>query len=330
MERSSRILGSVSLLPVLGGCREAYSVLAPNSDHAQHVLNLTWVLFAGGTVIFIAVLAATALSLTGFESVRGWLRSERFIVLAGLAFPAVVLSALLVYGALVTNQGHSKTASAAPLEIAVVGEQWWWRVIYEQGTPNEFETANEIHIPVGQPVKLTLTSADVIHSFWVPALAGKIDTIPGRTTVLSLSANKPGVFRGQCAEYCGGAHARMGLFVVSHNSADFATWLDLERKPARKADSQSLQNGERSFHARGCGGCHQIRGSVAQGRIGPDLTHIGSRQSIAAAVLPNTTEAIKRWIKENQNIKPKNHMLAFDVLPPNELHDIAVYLKSLK
>jgi cytochrome c oxidase subunit 2 len=227
----------------------------------------------------------------------------------------------------VTNGGSPAGSGAASVRIAVIGEQWWWRVVYVAPDGRRIESANEIRIPVGQPVALELTTADVIHSLWIPKLAGKLDMIPGRKNVLNVVANEPGISRGQCAEYCGGAHAMMSLYVVAMPENEFETWLAREASPALVAQSGA---GQRLFFAGGCGACHAIRGTRAQGRIGPDLTHLGSRMSLAAATLPNRAEDIARWIRDSQHVKPENRMPPYGIFSADELAALAGYLADLK
>jgi cytochrome c oxidase subunit 2 len=197
-----------------------------------------------------------------------------------------------------------------------VGEQWWWRVRYAG-----FETANEIRVPVGRPVVLELKSADVIHSFWVPVLAGKLDMIPGRTNVLRVRADRAGEFRGQCAEYCGGPHAFMALYVVALEEKSFEKWAESQRQPSDKANPLFVSR---------CGACHTVRGTAAAGTRGPDLTHIGSRLSIGAGLLPNNTGALAAWIASSQHLKPGNLMPSFEDFSGQELRELAAYLEGLK
>jgi cytochrome c oxidase subunit 2 len=216
------------------------------------------------------------------------------------------------------------------LQLAISGEQWWWRVTYTTADGRRVESANELRIPVGRPVRIELTSADVIHSLWIPKLAGKLDMIPGRKNVLHLTANTPGVSRGQCAEYCGGAHALMSFYVVALPPAEFETWLSKEAEQARPASDSESNAGQMLFLSHGCGGCHTIRGTAANGRIGPDLTHLGGRMSLAAATLPNDEAAIAHWITHNQHIKPTNRMPPFGIFSKTELATLSRYLSGLK
>jgi cytochrome c oxidase subunit 2 len=240
----------------------------------------------------------------------------------------VVLAGLLIYG-LGVMRSVAAQSGEEPVRIAVVGEQWWWRVTYSyQGST--IESANEIRIPINRPVELRLSSADVIHSFWVPNLAGKVDMIPGRTTLLRFAATRPGTSRGQCAEYCGGAHAFMSFHLVALEAGDFESWLARESGDAARPATKQQEQGQALFFASGCGGCHTIRGTPARGKIGPDLTRLGSRTTIAAAVLPNNQQAIARWIRDNQHIKPENLMVPYRGFDDSELEALSAYLASLR
>jgi cytochrome c oxidase subunit 2 len=286
-----------------------HSVLDPQGPAAAAVAEIAWVLFVGGGAIFLLVLI---LGVQAIVSPRRWLASQAFIVGGGIVFPVVVLSILLVY----VLWGHSSSNTEPALRIEIVGEQWWWRVRYPG-----FETANEIRIPAGQPVELVLRSADVIHSFWIPSLAGKVDMIPGRSTRLRLSADREGMFRGQCAEYCGGPHAQMALYVIAETPERFAAWLEAQRRPA--ASSNSV------FSAR-CAVCHTVRGTPAAGTRGPDLTHVGGRASIGAGLLPNNAGTLAGWIASSQHLKPGNLMPEFKELSAEDLKALAAYLEGLK
>jgi cytochrome c oxidase subunit 2 len=236
---------------------------------------------------------------------------------------------LLVYGFVVLRATNPPSGIAAT-KIAIVGERWWWRVQYRDGAGHLIESANEIRIPVGRPVEIELTSADVIHSFWAPKLAGKLDMIPGRKNVLRLQAKEIGVSRGQCAEYCGGAHALMSLYVIVAPEPEFEQWLAYEGGAAAAPATEQTREGMRLFGANGCGACHAIRGTSAAGVVGPDLTHIGGRMSLAAATLPNDEAAIARWISDNQHIKPGNLMPPYRIFSDRELSALSAYLAGLR
>jgi cytochrome c oxidase subunit 2 len=216
-----------------------------------------------------------------------------------------------------------------PFTIEVTGHQWWWEASYQgQEASQHFITANELHIPTGQPVRVVLNSNDVIHSFWVPALTGKTDTIPGQHNETWLEADKPGLYRGQCTEYCGQQHAHMGFTVVAQQPADFRAWWDAQLKPAQAPASQQIAEGEQQFVVR-CGICHTVRGTQAGGRLGPDLTHLMSRGGIAAETLPNTMGYLSGWISDPQAMKPGNLMPTL-TLSPQELTEIRSFLATLQ
>jgi cytochrome c oxidase subunit II len=313
---------------MLAGCDGVQSTLAPQGPEAERVLLLLMVLTVGGGIILLAVIAFAAFALFARRS-RAWIATETLIIGGGIVFPIVTLTAVLGYSLILTGTVSSSSATGEPLRLSVVGEQWWWRVTYLQAG-RRIESANELRIPVGRPVQVELASADVIHSFWVPKLAGKLDMIPGRKTVLTLAASTPGVSRGQCAEYCGGAHALMSFYVVALPEAEFETWLAREAAPAQVPEDAEGRAGQLLLLSHGCGGCHAIRGTPAVGRIGPDLTHVGSRMSLGAATLPNDAAAIGRWIRDNQHIKPHNRMPPFGIFTDTELAALSSYLANLK
>lgn len=337
----------LALLPAvlaLAGCEGVQSALEPQGPEAGRIALLADVLFAGAAAILLLVVVLTGLALYGPPALRRRLAVHRLVVIGGIVFPVVTVSVLLVYGLLLMrvgadDPGRAATAAAgapagegggAPIRIAVIGEQWWWRVVYQEADGRSFETANEIRIPVGRTIELELSSADVIHSFWVPKLAGKLDMIPGRTNRMRLAADTPGVSRGQCAEYCGGAHALMAFEVVALPEAEFASWLADAAGPAGEPEDAQQERGRELFLGAGCGGCHTIRGTPADGTIGPDLTHVGGRLSLAAGILPNSPEAFADWIVDNQHIKPENRMPPFDLLGEAEVAALAAYLSSLR
>ena len=329
MNRFLRFPGAGAAL-VLCACAGEQSALSPGSPQAERIVTLFWVLTAGSGAILTGVVVLAAIAIFGPERWRGALKEERFAVGAGIIFPIVTLSLLLAYGTWVLRAGAPTASGEEPLHIGITGEQWWWRVEYRDGEDVLFETANELRIPAGRPVEIALTTADVIHSFWLPRLAGKLDMIPGRTNVLTLEADAPGVSRGQCAEYCGGAHAMMGFYAVAMAETEFEAWLDKEASDARAPATPEEQYGQELFNSYGCGACHAVRGTAANGTIAPDLTHVGGRVSLAAGTMPNDEAAFMRWIAENQHIKPGNAMPPFGFIEEDELASIARYLASLR
>jgi cytochrome c oxidase subunit 2 len=297
------------------------SALSPQGAEAAGILDLMQVLVWGGGAVLLLVVVLTALAL---RSPRPrWARTS-FVVAGGIAFPAVVLSALMVYA--LAKETRLALVGAPQVAIELVGHQWWWQVRYLGPDGQlDFTTANEVRIPANASVELRLSTADVLHSFWVPSLAGKLDLIPGRENALRIVARDPGTFRGQCAEYCGGPHGQMALFVVAEAPERFEAWRAAQRRPQAAAGHA----GAAAFLEH-CGACHAIRGTPAEGTLGPDLTHLASRVSLGAGILPNDPQATTRWIASSQHVKPGNLMPEFGALDPAELRRIVEYLGTLQ
>jgi cytochrome c oxidase subunit 2 len=301
-------------------------VLDPAGPFAGPVTVVAWVLFVMGAAVLAVVLITLGVALFGPRRWKRRVAGEKLVWIGGLALPVVVLTGLLIYGLSVTAR-VAETPRPGEMRVRVTGEMWWWRVAYLDDQGREiFQDANEVHIPAGRPVVLELESADVIHSVWIPRLGGKTDMIPGRRNFMRIQADEPGVFAGQCAEYCGGPHALMGLVVVSHEPTAFAAWQAKQAGPA----AISAMPGASVFSASGCGACHTIRGTGANGLAGPDLTHVGARQTLGAGILPNNQGTMAGWIADSQGIKPGNRMPSYAVLTGQELRDVAAYLESLK
>jgi cytochrome c oxidase subunit 2 len=256
-------------------------------------------------------------------------RTRLLIVGGGVVVPTVVLTGLLIYGLWLLPPLVAR-APAGALQVSVVGEQWWWRVRYERPGAAAVELANEIRLPLDERVQFILSSDNVIHSFWIPSLGGKMDMLPGRTTYLALQPTRTGLFRGACAEYCGASHALMAFFVEVLPRPAFDDWLERQGQAARTPSSPAARRGAELFFANGCSACHRIRGTPAEGTIGPDLTHVASRHSIAAGTLPTETDAIARWLAETTGIKPGAHMPRFGMLPDDALRSLAAYLQELE
>jgi cytochrome c oxidase subunit II len=303
------------------------AVLQPAGPAAQAIAEIGWLLIIGAGAIFMAVM-----SLLGWALRRHapQLRAAPWIAGAGVAFPIVVLVALFVY-ALPLSPSWRPVPPAGALVISVEARMWWWEVRYPgDGGASGFVTANEIHIPAGRPVYLALSSADVIHSFWVPALGGKMDMVPGRMQHLLLSADQPGVLRGQCAEYCGEQHARMALHVVAQEPQAFEAWRQAQAQPAITQSAQHAR-GMQAFLANRCDACHTIRGVTGESRLGPDLTHIGSRLFLGAGTLPNTPSALSHWVAHVQHVKPGARMpSSHQRLDAETLAVLANWLGSLR
>jgi cytochrome c oxidase subunit 2 len=260
------------------------------------------------------------------DSALGESGETLFVVVGGLAVPALVLAGMTILTA--RTLGAIAASPAPALTVEVIGHLWWWEVRYPA---QELTTANEIHIPVGQPVEVRLSSPDVIHSLWVPQLMGKMDLVPGQENVLTLQADHAGAYRGQCAEYCGLQHSRMAFLVVAEPPEAFAGWLRAQAQPAVQPTDAFLAQGAQAFAREGCIGCHVIRygtGPVGTA-VGPDLTHVGSRRTLAAGTLPNTLGHMAGWIGNPQALKAGNYMPTLP-LAPDSLRALAAYLESLE
>ncbi len=323
MGASWRRLVAVGCLAVwAGGCAEEHAqhALRPAGEAATHIAALWWVLFAVCAVVFLVTMALLFMAVMSREG-RGL--GTRFVVTAGVGMPAVVLIALLVVS---LNTSMKLRMPEAELTIRVVGHSWWWEVTYPQ---HGIVTANELHIPAGRPVKLELTSADVIHSFWVPNLHGKMDLIPDHTNAFWISADEPGEYRGQCAEFCGAQHARMALVVVAMEAAAFDRWIEERRHVQTVPENPVHARGREVFFEAACHNCHTIAGTRARGTVGPDLTLLATRRSIAAGQLANTYGNLAGWVSNPQAIKPGNRMPR-SYLEPDDLHALVEYLRTLQ
>lgn len=302
------------------------SVLAPASTAAQSIGQLTIGLFIGAALVFVLVMALLA---CGLRRAPVAVNGRRWIILGGLVLPCLALAAVLVSGLRI---GVALSHSPAPgaLEIEVIARRWWWELRYRDPDGGEHVVlANELHLPLDGAAMLTFTSGDVIHSFWVPALGGKVDVIPGQTNHLVVHPVRVGRYRGQCAEYCGTQHAGMGLEVVVESPAQFRAWLLNQARPAAQPTEALARRGAQLFIEAGCGTCHAIRGTTAAGQLGPDLTHLASRRQLAAATLDNGSGSLQQWIRSAQHLKPGSLMPS---LPRNEeeLAALAAYLGELR
>lgn len=304
------------------------SALHPAGPVADTLLGVTGLLSAGAFVIFTGVMALLWIALRR-RPVRA--NARLWLLGGGLAFPTLVLAALFAY-----SQWHKPPWRVAPpkdaLVVGVTARLWWWELRYrDPGSGREIVAANEIHIPVGRPVYFGLASADVIHSFWVPALGGKMDMVPGRIQHLQLQAERAGTWRGQCAEFCGEEHARMALHVVAQAPEAFDAWLAAQAKPADEPSSAQAVRGREAFLANRCNACHTVRGVSEESRLGPDLTHIGSRLSLGAGTLPNDRAHLAEWIAHTQQHKPGARMPSSgERIDAATLESIAAWLSELR
>ena len=249
---------------------------------------------------------------------------------------AVGVTAVIIFGLMIVSfrTGHalnSQQDAPQPLTLKITGSQWWWSIEYvDNANPsNNIRTANELHLPVGRPVQIYFTSTDVIHSFWVPNLHGKIDLIPNYPTTFFFQPDKEGVYAGQCAEFCGHQHAKMRFNVYVHSQADFDAWLNAQRQAPQPPAEGAVQRGQQIFLTSTCTQCHAVQGTPANGSVGPNLTHVASRQYIAAGSLQNTNENLRRWITDPQIIKPGNRM-PMHTYSNEDLTALVAYIESLK
>ncbi|HYC58730.1 MAG TPA: cytochrome c oxidase subunit II [Thermoanaerobaculia bacterium] len=246
---------------------------------------------------------------------------------------ATGLTVLTLFALLTASIFTGRSLSDVPeraIQIGVTGKQWWWHIEYDDTDKSKrITTANEITIPVGMPVTVHLQTSDVIHSFWVPNLHGKRDLIPGRRLTWTFSADRPGVYRGQCAEFCGYQHAKMALWINALPAAEYASWLEASRKSSKIPSTPEERKGQEVFMSSPCPLCHTIGGTEAAGKTGPDLTHFASRRSIGAASVPNRREFLAHWIVDAQHFKPGSLMPSM-TLEPGQLEPLVVYLESLR
>jgi cytochrome c oxidase subunit 2 len=316
MRARTWVLVTIVLGPLLAGCgNSSPSSLDPEGPKARAVTFSWWILFAVAAFVCLVVIALAlqaVISRRGddVEVKRG--EGNRFVVVLGIVIPAIILMGTfaLSVGTLAAN---SKPPSPTKLTVEVIGHRWWWEVRYPEG---EVVTANEIHIPVDTPVQFRLKTADVIHSFWVPELMPKIDLLPRRVNEAWLSADRVGTYRGQCAEYCGAQHAHMAFLVIAEPQARFEQWLEKESQDAQPPESDLGRTGLSVIETSTCGTCHTVRGTSADGDVGPDLTHVGSRRTLAGAAIPNDFGHMAGWVSNSQTVKPGNLMPPQQQLSP--------------
>jgi len=323
----ARLLAVAALL--ISGCDGPQSTFTPAGRGAEQINTLFWWMAGGGIVVWSVVVGLAVYALRIAPQPHDPWRARLWIIGGGAVVPTIVLTVLLIYG-LSMLPGLVRPAPEGSLQIDVTGVQWWWRVTYPINDTESVELANEIRLPVNEPVQFNLESADVIHAFWIPSLGGKVDMIPGRSTQLTLEPTKTGTFRGVCAEYCGASHALMAFDVVVMPRDEFDAWLEHQQQDATTpVDSLALQ-GRDAFFAHGCGACHTIRGTAADGVIGPDLTHVGGRQSLGAGTMANDPDAFRNWVAHTSSMKPSVNMPDFDILSDDELSALAAYLEGLQ
>jgi cytochrome c oxidase subunit II len=331
---------------LLSGCAGVQSALDPAGPQAGRINGLWWLMFYTLLAVFLIVMCA--LLLAAFRRRRPFsgemadmpdtkpepARERRMshTVMGGVVITIVILFVLLISSYLTGHSLYSVASTSGPgaLTVEVTGHQWWWDVKYSSEPPSQMvQTANEIHIPVGRPVLFKLTSNDVIHSFWIPNLHGKMDLVPGHVTNIWIRADRTGTYRGQCAEFCGYQHAHMAFTVVVESAEQFKAWYDAQLRPAPQPSTPEQTRGQQVFLSSPCIMCHRIQGTDAGGRVGPDLTHIASRPTIGAGTLENTRGNLAGWVVDSQKIKPGNRMPPNNI-DPQDLQALLDYLQSLK
>lgn len=325
-----RSLGALALMASafgLSACGGPQSALDPAGPEARAVARLFWVMVAAGSLIWLVVVLAFLHARRPDSRVWSGEAAGRLVLWAGAVFPSVALLALLSYAFWLMPTLRPWSEPETPgLVVEVTGRQYWWEVVYHPPGGAPVRSANTVRIPAGVPVELRLASPDVIHSFWIPPLAGKMDMIPGRTNRLLVEADAPGRWRGACAEYCGTSHALMRLEAIAETPEAFGAWLAAEAAPSPGVS----RPGAEAFLAEGCGACHTVRGTPAEGRVGPDLSHLGARPSIAAGTLARSPETLARFIAEPDAVKPGSLMPGYPMLAPDRIALIAGWLEGLK
>jgi cytochrome c oxidase subunit 2 len=344
--RALRIAASSGVL-MLPGCSSVQSTFDAHGPASHSIAGLSWFM----TILFL-VISVIMWILVGFAFYRrrGSLAThepidagggQMWIAIGGIAIPLLVLTVLFVFGLQLLRDfpihGMHGSANLAHMqhsmkpEIRIIGHQWWWEIHYLNDDPSkEFTTANELHLPTGRPINIEVQTQDVMHSFWVPALHGKVDLIPGQANYIRLEASQPGTYTGQCAEYCGAEHARMRMLAIAEPADEYAAWQDAQRKSGAEPTTQDAIAGQHIFLSGPCAMCHEVRGTVAGGRVAPDLTHIGSRRLIAANSYQNNDAYLEAWVTHAQSLKPEAEMPNLTQFTGEQLHDLVAYLRQLQ
>ncbi|HEY8592441.1 MAG TPA: cytochrome c oxidase subunit II [Sphingomicrobium sp.] len=337
----ARSAAAMFLLLVAGCSYQNYqSDFGSASIQDQQFLTLFWIFVAVCAVMYVLVLGFMIAAMIRRNRTRDLNvvetgrhhRSHPALTatLTGWAALIGIGLAILAVASFVADRSMAQAATNEKLAIRITGNQWWWDIVYKSDTPSKtLRTANELHLPVGVPTRIYLNSADVIHSFWVPSLGGKQDLIPGRENDITVTPTKAGIYRGQCAEFCGVQHAKMAMVVVVEPYADFVKWWDAQLQPAAPPRTPEQLAGFQYVTSGPCSACHNIGGTPASGQIAPDLTHIASRRSLAAGTLPMNRGNLHGWIADPQSLKPGNKMPTIG-MEAKQLHGVVAYLESLK
>jgi cytochrome c oxidase subunit 2 len=331
-----RVLAACALL--LAACSPTDWMGDPSGPQARDIATLSWIAMIALSAVVLVVYGVLAYLVARRR--RGTLSEHMplhtrtgmgWVWTWGLIIPGVLFAAGLVASIVLMYTASEHQHAKAKPEIIVTGHQWWWELRYTGTTPDEgFVTANEIHIPVGRPVLIGLRSADVIHSFWVPKLSGKVDLVPARQNMIQIEADVPGRYEGQCAEFCGAEHALMRLTVIAQTPAEYEAWKFQQHAPALLPRHEPEIRGAEVFEQRACGLCHTVRGTAAQGTVGPDLTHLASRLQIGANSFPNDRAHLQAWIVRPHSLKPQVQMPNLFQLTGEDINALAIYLRSLQ
>ncbi len=331
----------------LAGCKLAQSTYNAHGPAAAHIATLAWFM----TILFLVITAIMWILIGyAFYRRRGSLEThepidssggEGWIAIGGFAIPVVVLTIIFIWGLMLLGRypihgvgggmPSAKAMMAMKPKIRIIGHQWWWEIQYLSDDPSQsFTTANELHIPVGQPVSIEVETADVMHSFWIPALHGKVDLVPSQPNYIRIVASQPGEYHGQCAEFCGDEHARMLLLAIAQPPAAYQAWKQAQLQPGHEPTTPEAIEGKQVFLGSPCAMCHTVRGTRALGHVAPDLTHIGSRKMIASDVYPNNNAYLMAWITHAQSLKPDCLMPNLTQFSGTQLQDLVAYLRQLQ
>jgi len=324
----------------LAACRGVQPMLAPGGPQATSIAHLGWfilITFSAVTIVMWVLIFWVAARRRGTLAEHAPYDApsdKRWVVIGGFLIPTIILCTIFVV-TLNTMKAFpmgDNEAHARPPEIVVTGHQWWWEIEYRfgDGVAERVVDANELHLPTGQPVDIELQTRDVIHSFWIPRLHGKVDLVPGFENHIRIQVDRPGLYRGECAEYCGPQHAHMILLVDAQPPSDFQAWLARERQPSAGPADPVAARGEHVFMANACVLCHSIRGTEAHGLVGPDLTHLASRKAIASNAFPNRRGFLAAWVTHAQSMKPNAAMPSVTAFNGDDLRALVTYLEGLK
>jgi len=349
LKSAASVLTAACSTGVLTSCKTVQTTLTGSGPAADRIAHLSWfmtILFIVVTLVMWGLIAWAVLKRRGTLAEHEPIDAgggQMWIVIGGLAVPLIVLTIIFVLGLNLLNDFpihgmhggmvHRSAEMQMMLkpEIRIIGHQWWWEVEYLNDNPSkQFTTANEIHLPAHRPVNIEVVTRDVMHSFWIPALHGKVDLIPGHPNYIRLEGSQAGNYAGQCAEFCGAQHAHMRLLAVVQEPEDYEAWLDGERKPSATPTSPEAIAGQQTFEAGPCSMCHQIRGTISGGRVAPDLTHFGSRQLLASNSFPNNTAYLEAWITHAQSLKPEAQMPDLTQFTGEQLQQLVAYLRQLQ